>query len=64
MKNQQKENNDYYINDLGQVIFTANYLIKMGSCCGNGCLHCPFAYKNVPEPKRSYLLSLREDEEK
>ena len=24
------------------VVFTAAYLRKRGSCCGNGCRHCPY----------------------
>lgn len=36
---------------------TANYLLKRGYCCGNGCLHCPFDYKNVTdETRRQHLI--------
>jgi hypothetical protein len=24
------------------VVFTAAYLRKRGTCCGNGCRHCPY----------------------
>jgi hypothetical protein len=56
----KKEKNDdfceYYFNDSGFVVFTEEYLITRGYCCGNGCMHCPYLFKNVPEPKKSKLL--------
>ena len=56
------ENEDYYINDEGKLVFTSSYLLRRGECCGNGCMNCPFNYENVPEPNRSKLLSLRSNE--
>ena len=50
---------DYYINEEGFIVLTEVYHLKRGYCCGNGCKHCPFNYLNVPEPKRTQLLSLR-----
>lgn len=38
---------DYYFNEQGFVVFTASYHLKRGTCCGNGCLHCPFEHINV-----------------
>jgi Family of unknown function (DUF5522) len=32
---------DYYFED-GNVVFTAAYHLKRGTCCGNRCRHCPF----------------------
>ena len=26
----------------GLFVMTAAYLIARGTCCGNGCRHCPF----------------------
>jgi hypothetical protein len=49
-----------YTNNDGLMVFTADYLLQRGYCCGNGCKHCPFDYKNVLEPKRSELLRKRE----
>lgn len=46
----------YYINEDGLVVLTEKFHLERGYCCGNGCKHCPFDYKNVPEPKRSELL--------
>ena len=51
-----KEGEDFYYNESGLVVFTEKYHIKKGYCCGNGCKHCPYDYKNVPEPNRSELL--------
>lgn len=33
---------DYYINENGNWVFTAKYHLKRGYCCGNGCKHCPY----------------------
>ena len=46
----------YYINDDGYVVLTEKYLLEKGYCCGNGCLHCPFYYEKVEEPRRTELL--------
>ncbi len=54
-----QEKTDYYFNEAGKMVLTAYYLSKRGYCCGNGCLHCPYQYKNVPEPRRSVLLQQR-----
>jgi len=54
---------DYYILPNGLLVFTASYLLKRGYCCGNGCLHCPYDYIKVPEPKRTELLRKREENE-
>ena len=47
----------YYINDTGYVVLSEQYHRERGYCCGNGCLHCPFRYEAVPEPRRSQLLA-------
>jgi Family of unknown function (DUF5522) len=49
---------DYYYNEQGYVVLTEKYHLQKGFCCGNGCRHCPYNFENVPEPKRSELLSL------
>ena len=38
------ENEDYYINEHGNWVFTASYHKKRGYCCKNGCKHCPYGY--------------------
>jgi hypothetical protein len=55
------EDDDYYFNSDGFVVFTKEYLLERGYCCGNGCVNCPYDYKNVPEPKRSLLLQKRKE---
>jgi len=43
---QIKEGIDYYMEG-ERVIFTALFHIKRGSCCGNGCCHCPYDPKHT-----------------
>ncbi|MBT4539095.1 hypothetical protein HOI26_00315 [Candidatus Woesearchaeota archaeon] len=33
---------DYYLNEEGNVVFTAKFLKKRGYCCDSGCRHCPY----------------------
>jgi len=60
MKNCLIEGKDYYYNELGFMVLTAAYHLENGNCCGNGCIHCPFDYINVTEPRRSELIQKRE----
>jgi len=53
------EGEDFYYNEQGYVVLTEKYHLQKGFCCGNGCKHCPYNYINVPEPKRSQLLTLK-----
>lgn len=53
------ENVDFYFNKEGLMVLTEKFHLDRGYCCGNGCLHCPYNYERVPEPKRSKLLALR-----
>jgi hypothetical protein len=54
------DDEEFYINESGLFVLTAEYLLKRGYCCGNGCLHCPFDYKNVVDPiKQKRLLDAR-----
>lgn len=60
MKKQElTEGIHYYINEDGYVVLTEHYHLEKGYCCGMGCLHCPYAYENVPEPRKSELLRRR-----
>ena len=59
MKPELNEEEDYYLNEKGLLVFTARYLLRRGYCCGAGCRHCPYGYEAVPEPKRSKLLRKR-----
>ena len=48
---------DFYYNQQGYVVLTEKYHLEKGYCCGNGCMHCPFDFENVPEPRKSEILS-------
>lgn len=54
-----KEGEDFYYNEQGYVVLTEAFHLKRGDCCGNGCKHCPYGYKNVPEPQRTELRRKR-----
>ncbi len=60
---QLTEGIDYYLRPDGRLVFTAKYLLDRGYCCGNGCLHCPYDYIRIPEPRRSQLLANRQQNE-
>ena len=65
MKKVLFDDDEFYINDGGLYVFTAEYLLKRGYCCGNGCLHCPFDYKNVlDEVKKKKLIEKQINSEK
>jgi len=36
----------HYYMDGTRVVFTALFHIQRGSCCGNGCKHCPYDPKH------------------
>ncbi len=56
---QLSEGEDYYFNEEGYIVLTEQFHLKKGNCCGNGCKHCPYEYSNVPEPKKTELLALK-----
>jgi hypothetical protein len=42
-----EEQKDFYIDpDSGFSVFTAEYLLNRGYCCGSGCRHCPYDSKS------------------
>ncbi len=45
---------DYYV-ERGLVVFTAEYLLKRGWCCGNGCRHCPFECEPQSELRQNAI---------
>jgi hypothetical protein len=61
MKNELVEGIDFYYNEEGYMVLTEAYHLQRGSCCGNGCLHCPYNYENVPEDRRMELLNRRSE---
>ena len=54
-----------YVNEDGDVVFTEKFLVQRGSCCGYGCIHCPYwpkhkAGNTVVAPElRTYIKSNR-----
>jgi len=59
MKNHLIEGIDFYYNEEGYMVLTRTYHLDRGYCCGNGCLHCPYNYENVPEGRRRELQDQR-----
>lgn len=41
------EPGDFYYSKEGYVVFTEQYHLKRGHCCGNNCRHCPYGHKAV-----------------
>jgi hypothetical protein len=56
------EGEDYYWSEEGYVVLTEKHHLKRGYCCGMGCLHCPYNYEAVQEPKRSELIQNRKQQ--
>ena len=44
------EGEDFYYNEVGYMVLTKKYHLQKGSCCGNGCKHCPFIPKYIKIP--------------
>jgi hypothetical protein len=40
---QPLEPEDFYMEG-GNLVFTAAYHLKRGTCCGSGCRHCPYGF--------------------
>jgi len=38
---------DYTLDQRGRFVFTADYLLKRGECCGSGCQNCPYEEKSL-----------------
>lgn len=53
MKSRLVEGEDFYYNEQGYIVLTAKYHLERGSCCGNGCMHCPYDHVNVPKERSS-----------
>ncbi len=62
MEKKLTEGVDYYFDETGFVVFTEQYHLEKGKCCGHGCRHCPYDYEGVKEPRRSELLLKRAHE--
>ena len=42
----ERAKNSLYYFETDKIIFTEQYHINRGSCCGNGCRHCPYDPKH------------------
>lgn len=38
---------DFYYDEDGKMVLTEEYHKRRGTCCGNGCRHCPYQHVNV-----------------
>ncbi len=38
------EDGDFYLNEKGYKVFTAQFHLKRGYCCKSGCKYCPYGY--------------------
>lgn len=47
MPNELIEGLDYTVDERGLLVFTAAYLLRRGTCCGNGCRNCPYRGKSL-----------------
>ena len=45
---------DYYFEG-PNLVFTAAYHLKRGSCCGSGCRHCPYREDPAAKAKQKEL---------
>jgi hypothetical protein len=50
------EGADFYFDKSGLMVFTQNYHLQRGYCCGNGCKHCPYDYENVTDAEKRKSL--------
>jgi hypothetical protein len=42
-----KDDKELYYLENGKVVFTPQYHIQRGGCCGSGCRHCPYSPTNI-----------------
>ncbi len=56
-----REGEDYYLLPDGRLVMTREYHLRRGWCCAGGCLHCPYDWIAVREPKRNALLAARKN---
>lgn len=47
LKEQGYIDGDFYFTPEGYVVFTEQYLLRRGYCCGNQCRHCPYGHEAV-----------------
>jgi hypothetical protein len=45
------EGKHYYL-DVGKIVFTEQYHLERGECCGKKCRHCPYIPKHTKGVKK------------
>ncbi|MFZ4792522.1 MAG: DUF5522 domain-containing protein [Blastocatellia bacterium] len=48
--------NDYYLEG-DRLVFTGQYHLRRGSCCGSGCRHCPYHPRSTRGVQRVLLTN-------
>lgn len=43
--------------EFGRLVFTREFHLRRGYCCGNGCKHCPYGRVNVRKRRANKLLT-------
>ena len=51
-KGKAMENDEYYVNKEGFIVFTEKYHLKRGFCCQSGCKHCPWKEKGTTHEEK------------
>jgi len=51
---------DFY-EENGNIVFTAAYLTKRGTCCGCGCRHCPFPLEESVSDQPTPSINLKSE---
>lgn len=46
-----EESDDFYQDENGNTVFTAQFHLKRGYCCKNKCRHCPWNYGHEQQNK-------------
>ncbi|WP_299290859.1 DUF5522 domain-containing protein [uncultured Mucilaginibacter sp.] len=47
----QLANEDFYLDENGNTVFTAQFHLKRNYCCKNKCRHCPWKYTSEKQKK-------------
>jgi hypothetical protein len=47
---------DYYVGPDGLLVFTREYHLARGVCCGSGCRHCPYGENPDATPTPEWVI--------
>lgn len=48
-----QEGVDFYYDHNGLIVLTKEFLLKRGNCCKNGCVNCPYGFKENEETNKN-----------